>query len=238
MLLTTPVLRQRDLARRRRPGPRTTPARVTLDNATMREVASSTPSGSDGSRVYVFDLNAAGLARQQVLADRRPDQRALHRRRALHALGRDLRRAATGAGAGGAGSGPCHGVAGWRLAGASATIDSVMVLEPALPVVRRATKDDVTPWRPNWRGPSSTTPSPPTSSATRRAARPGCAPSSAPRCGPTTSPSAAATRPRATAARPSGPRPASRCRRGCAGSSPCCPCCPTWRPTCARRCAC
>ena len=30
------------------------------------------------------------------------------------------------------------------MGGASATIDSVMVLEPALPVVRRATKDDVT----------------------------------------------------------------------------------------------
>ena len=30
------------------------------------------------------------------------------------------------------------------MGGASATIDSVMVLDPALPVVRRATKDDVT----------------------------------------------------------------------------------------------
>ena len=40
------------------PWPEDAPARVTLDNATMREVASSTPSGSDGSRVYVFDLNA------------------------------------------------------------------------------------------------------------------------------------------------------------------------------------
>ena len=30
------------------------------------------------------------------------------------------------------------------MGGASATIDSVMVHEPALPVVRRATKDDVT----------------------------------------------------------------------------------------------
>ena len=34
-------------------------------------------------------------------------------------------------------------VAGWRLGGASATIDPVMVREPALPVVRRATTDDV-----------------------------------------------------------------------------------------------
>jgi hypothetical protein len=40
------------------PWPEDAPARVTQDNATMREVASSTPSGSDGSRVYVFDLNA------------------------------------------------------------------------------------------------------------------------------------------------------------------------------------
>ena len=36
------------------------------------------------------------------------------------------------------------GVAGWRMAGPSATIDPVMVHEPALPVVRRATADDVT----------------------------------------------------------------------------------------------
>ena len=35
-------------------------------------------------------------------------------------------------------------VAGWRMAGSSATIDPVMVHEPALPVVRRATADDVT----------------------------------------------------------------------------------------------
>jgi peptidoglycan/LPS O-acetylase OafA/YrhL len=40
------------------PWPEDAPARVTLDNATMREVAGTTPSGSDGSRVYVFDLNA------------------------------------------------------------------------------------------------------------------------------------------------------------------------------------
>jgi lysophospholipase L1-like esterase len=31
---------------------------VTLDDATMRQVAATTPAGSDGSRVYVFDLNA------------------------------------------------------------------------------------------------------------------------------------------------------------------------------------
>jgi peptidoglycan/LPS O-acetylase OafA/YrhL len=40
------------------PWPEDAPDRVTLDNATMREVAATTPSGSDASRVYVFDLNA------------------------------------------------------------------------------------------------------------------------------------------------------------------------------------
>src|ERR1700722_12278585 len=85
-----------------------------------------------------------GLARRQVLADGRPGQRALQRRRALHALGRDLRRRATGPGVGDPGPGPCRRVAGWRVGGASATIDSVMVSEPPLPVVRRATQDDVT----------------------------------------------------------------------------------------------
>jgi hypothetical protein len=40
------------------PWPEDAPARVTQDNATIREVASTTPSGSNGSKVYVFDLNA------------------------------------------------------------------------------------------------------------------------------------------------------------------------------------
>jgi len=40
------------------PWPEDAPGRVTLDNATMREVASTTPLGSEPSRVYVFDLNA------------------------------------------------------------------------------------------------------------------------------------------------------------------------------------
>lgn len=31
---------------------------MALDDETMREVAGATPSGSDASRVYVFDLNA------------------------------------------------------------------------------------------------------------------------------------------------------------------------------------
>ncbi len=40
------------------PWPEDDPARVALDNQTMREVATGTPVGVDGSRVYVFDLNA------------------------------------------------------------------------------------------------------------------------------------------------------------------------------------
>jgi peptidoglycan/LPS O-acetylase OafA/YrhL len=40
------------------PWPEDAPSRVTQDNATMRQVATTTPTGADGSRVYVFDLNA------------------------------------------------------------------------------------------------------------------------------------------------------------------------------------
>jgi peptidoglycan/LPS O-acetylase OafA/YrhL len=40
------------------PWPEDASSRVALDNSTMREVAASTPTGADGSRVYVFDLNA------------------------------------------------------------------------------------------------------------------------------------------------------------------------------------
>jgi hypothetical protein len=40
------------------PWPENDPARVALDNRTMREVATGTPVGVDGNRVYVFDLNA------------------------------------------------------------------------------------------------------------------------------------------------------------------------------------
>jgi peptidoglycan/LPS O-acetylase OafA/YrhL len=40
------------------PWPEDAPARVTGDNATMRQVATATPPGTDGSRVYVYDLNA------------------------------------------------------------------------------------------------------------------------------------------------------------------------------------
>ena len=40
------------------PWPEDAPARVTADNAIIRQVATATPAGTDGSRVYVFDLNA------------------------------------------------------------------------------------------------------------------------------------------------------------------------------------
>ena len=40
------------------PWPEDAPVRVTGDNATMREVATTMPAGADGSRVYVYDLNA------------------------------------------------------------------------------------------------------------------------------------------------------------------------------------
>ena len=40
------------------PWPEDNPARVAVDNQTMREVASAAPAGAEGSGVYVFDLNA------------------------------------------------------------------------------------------------------------------------------------------------------------------------------------
>ncbi len=40
------------------PWPEDAASRVALDNSTVRAVALSTPTGADGSRVYVFDLNA------------------------------------------------------------------------------------------------------------------------------------------------------------------------------------
>ena len=40
------------------PWPEDDPARVDADNEAMREVAGTAPAGADGSRVYVFDLNA------------------------------------------------------------------------------------------------------------------------------------------------------------------------------------
>jgi hypothetical protein len=40
------------------PWPEDAPSRVTGDNATIRQVATTTPAGTDGSRVYVFDRNA------------------------------------------------------------------------------------------------------------------------------------------------------------------------------------
>ena len=125
------------------PWPEDDPSRVGIDNATIRQVASGTPAVSGGGKVYVYDLNTVVSPGAQVRAERRAGQRALYRRRPLHPVGRDLRRAPSGARAGRAGPGPCRGLAGWRMAGASASIDPVMVHEPALPVVRRATDDDV-----------------------------------------------------------------------------------------------
>ena len=69
---------------------------------------------------------------------RRPwaGQCALRRRRSLHAVRRHLRRVEAGAGTGCARPGTRRRRAGWRVAGASATIDPDMVLEPALPMIQ------------------------------------------------------------------------------------------------------
>ena len=91
----------------------------------------------------MFDLNSLVSPDGALARQRRAGQRALHRRRALHAFGRDLRGTPSGTRAGGDRPGPRHGLPGWRLARASATIDPLMVPEPALPVVRRAGARDV-----------------------------------------------------------------------------------------------
>ena len=236
VLMTTPYYDSGD-SPSGTPWPEDAPAWAMLDNATIRRRGRHHALGYRRGPCLRLRPEHLGLARRQVLADRRPGQCALQRRRALHALGRDLRRAATGPGAGQPGPVPCHGGAGWRMGGASATIDSAMVFEPALPVVRRATQDDVTAMAAQLA--RTFFDDPVASHIFRNEARrePACVPSSAPRYGPTISLSGAATRPRATAARPSGRPPASRCRRGSAGCSPSCPCCPTWSPTSGRRCA-
>ena len=123
--------------------PEDDPARVWTDNAAMRQAAAAAPGGSGGGKVYVFDLNAVVSPDQQVHGDGRSGERALWGRGALHTLGRHLRRLEVGPRARGARTGPRRGFAGWRLAGHSATIDPDMVPEPALPVVRRATHEDV-----------------------------------------------------------------------------------------------
>ena len=154
------------------PWPEDAPARVTLDNATMRQVATTTPPGADGSRVYVFDLNA--VVSPDHAFSPTVDQINVRCTDGVHftrsgGIYVGLRLAPELAALG---PGPCHGVAGWRVAGTSATIDPVMVLEPALPVVRRATADDVTAMAAQLARTFSTTPSRPTSSATRPAAKP------------------------------------------------------------------
>ena len=57
VLLTTPYY-DSGVSPAGTPWPENDPTRVALDNETMREVAAATPAGADGSRVYVFDLNA------------------------------------------------------------------------------------------------------------------------------------------------------------------------------------
>jgi len=155
-----------------------------IDNATMREVAGSTPAGADGSRVYVC-TSRRGLARSDLRGQRRPGQRALQRRRALHALGRiyvGLRLAPELAAIGQAHAAASPGGA-WP---GSATIDPLMV--SSLPaVVRRADDRDVDAMAAQmaktfWDDPVS-------SSIFRNGARrdAGCARTSAPSFGPTTS---------------------------------------------------
>ena len=184
------------------PWPEDAPARVTVDNATMRQVATSSTGAGTGRQGLRVRPQRRGLTGPRLLTHGGPDQRALHGRRAFHAIGRDLRRPPAGSGAGGAGAGPRRGVAGWRMAGSCATIDSAMVHQPALPVepaapsggsgswswrrgraagVRRATAATSAPWPSKWRGPSSMIRSRPTSSATKPVAKRACGRTSAPR---------------------------------------------------------
>jgi peptidoglycan/LPS O-acetylase OafA/YrhL len=57
VLLTTPYY-DSGVSAAGTPWPEDDPARAVLDNGIMRAVAGATPPGADGSRVYVFDLNA------------------------------------------------------------------------------------------------------------------------------------------------------------------------------------
>ncbi len=57
VLLTTPYY-DSGVSPAGTPWPENDPTRVALDNEAMRAVAAATPTGADGSRVYVFDLNA------------------------------------------------------------------------------------------------------------------------------------------------------------------------------------
>ena len=136
-----PVLRQRDVTgrdavargRTGRGSPSTTPP--------CARCRPRTPTGADGSRVYVFDLNAqvspnhAFSPTVDKINVRCSDGVHFTRSGGIFVglqLAPEL-----------AALGQAHATAraGWRVARASATIDAVMVLEPALPVVRRATAD-------------------------------------------------------------------------------------------------
>ena len=124
-------------------------------------MASSTPAGGDGSRVYVFDLNAVvspgGKYSPTVGQVNVRCADGVHFTRS-GGIFVGLRLAPELAALGQA---HATRVAGWRLAGSSATIDPVMVHEPALPVSgvpRRTTS--TADGRPNGAAPSGTTPSP------------------------------------------------------------------------------
>ena len=107
--------------------PEDDPTRVQIDNATMRSVVRQQAPGPDGGKVYVYDLNAVVSPGHRSVASVDQGERALCGRRALLAFGRHLRRASPGAGPGGAGPATRIVLTGWRLAGASATIDTAMV---------------------------------------------------------------------------------------------------------------
>ena len=230
------LLRQRGLARRHA----VARGRAGAGRGRQRHHAAggpAAPAGADGSRVYVFDLNAVvspdhafsptvghinvrcadgvhftqsgGIYVGQRLA---PELAAL-------------------------GQCPRHGVAGWRVARSSATIDPVMVHEPALPVVRRATADDITAMAAQL--------------ARTFSDDPVIVPHLPQRRPPRGRPAGLLRHPDAVglhalrgllhdrglhrlgrlgAGRQAVPHGAR------AGSSPCCPCCPTSPPTCAPRC--
>ena len=204
----------------------------------MRQVAGATPRGPSGGRVYVFDLNAVVSPDQRYSASRRSGQRALHRRGALHALGRHLRRAAAGPRAGGARPGPRRGVAGWRLAGRSATIDPDMVPEPALPVVRRATdgrrrRHGGAAGQDLLRRPGHRAHLPQPAAPRRRPAR--LLPHADARRLPPVRWLLHDRRLRRLGHLGSGGQAPPHGAHG--DRSPCCPCCPTWRRTSPRRCA-
>ena len=96
------------------PWPEDAPARVDLDNATIRQLATSS-TAAGGGRVYVFNLNSVVSPDGRYSAAVGAGERALQRRRPLHDLGRDLRGAAPGARSRCPGPGPRHGLTRRRL---------------------------------------------------------------------------------------------------------------------------